>query len=78
VTRTECDYCRTLGDAPAPPGWIIVAEQPEPCEEPGFLAALGHSHGADLAGTFCRWQCVAEYATARALVPAEDPEGSGT
>ena len=77
MTRTECDQCRKLGDYPAPAGWVFTAQQPEPCqEEGGGFMAIAYSHGAEIAGTFCSWGCVADYATARALIPAEDPQGS--
>jgi hypothetical protein len=71
VTRTECDNCRKLGEAPAPSGWVIVALQEE--VEEGAYAGC---RGADVAATLCSWQCAAEYASVKALVPAEDPQGS--
>lgn len=68
MNATECDNCRRLGPLPAP-GWIVamvIAKQ-----EQSFLSMLsgGGSPGAEVAGTFCGWRCVAEYAAARSLIP---------
>lgn len=71
MTRTECDNCRKLADAPAPAGWVIVALQ----EEIDEGAYAGH-RSAEVEATLCSWQCVAEYASVKALIPAEDPQGS--
>lgn len=70
MTRTECDSCRKLGDAPAPAGWVFTVVQQQAEEDNPY------SGGADVQGTFCGWECVAEYAAAKALIPAEDPQGS--
>jgi hypothetical protein len=72
MTRTECDNCRRLDDAPAPPGWIVVAVQQEEDEQSHY------GPGAEMAGTFCGWPCVQEYASAKALIPAEDPQGGAS
>jgi hypothetical protein len=72
MTRTECDNCRGLADAPAPDGWIILAVQEEEADGP-----YQGCRSADLAATLCGWKCVAEYATAKALIPAEG-DGSAT
>ena len=77
MTKTECDNCRTLGPCPVPGGWIITAVQPEPSEMTGLAMVFAGSRD-DEPATFCSWKCVAEYAAVKALVPAVDPEGSGT
>lgn len=73
---TECDCCRTIGPIPAP-GWIVLGTVPAPAYESSFLVMLGGTvQQPEETRTFCRWRCVAEYATARALVG--ETEGSGT
>ena len=69
----QCDNCKALGPT-VPSGWIIavVIEQPQP----SFLSFMGGGNGgADPAGMFCTWKCVAEYAMVRALVPGGEVTG---
>lgn len=73
MTKTQCDNCRELGEAPPPPGWIIIAVEQPPSEDDGPFG-----HGAEMTGTFCGWACVAQYATVKALIPAEDPQGGAS
>lgn len=70
MMRTECDNCKTLGPVPLPAGWVgvslITVTAPG-----GLMAAItgaDSAPAAELAGVFCSWQCVGEYATARALL----------
>lgn len=70
MTRTECDNCRALGSAPPPAGWVIVCVQQQAEEDNPY------SGGADVKGMFCGWACAGEYASAKALIPAEDPQES--
>lgn len=80
MTRTECDQCRALGDSPPPAGWILIyaVSTPEAGSMlAGFLSGLsGSSHHTVPVAALCSWPCLADYATAKALIPAEDPQGS--
>jgi hypothetical protein len=80
MMRSECDNCQKLDDAPTPPRWIILAVEPDAEECDGLVGVLtgGHSHGARPVATLCSWPCVSEYASVRALIPAEDPKASET
>lgn len=72
---TECDNCRKLGPMPAWE-WIVAIVQKE--AESSFMAMLGGGNSqAEVAGMFCSWRCVAQYAVARALV-AEAEAAGGT
>jgi hypothetical protein len=71
MTRTECDNCRKLGEAPAPAGWVILAQQEEVTD-----GVYEGCRAAEVDATLCSWECVAEYASVKALVPAEDPQES--
>lgn len=76
MTRTECDNCRRLDYAPSPPGWVVAwivvpVEAPEGDDSP-------YANGMEIAGMFCGWPCVAQYATVKALIPAEDPQGGAS
>jgi hypothetical protein len=58
---SQCDMCRKF--APQPCGdWLVLVRQ----EQPSFLAAITGHAGTGVAGTFCSWRCVAEYAYVQA------------
>ena len=68
----QCDNCRRLGPNP-PIGWVnAVVLEPPSCSSDGWASRYlgqGQREWSDnLVGIFCTWQCVAEYATARALL----------
>jgi hypothetical protein len=71
VNVTQCDNCRKLGPSP-PLGWLVIVQQPA---EPGLGGMLGSGPGYDIAGTFCRWACLSDYARVAAL---ECEMGGGT
>ena len=69
----QCDNCRQLGPNP-PIGWVnaVVIDPPDSDGE-GWAVRYIRSGGQqnwsnNLVGIFCTWQCVAEYAAARALL----------
>lgn len=78
---SQCDHCRKAIPARGRhrPGWVQTLSH-------GMNAGEPHPFGVDCLGAeecpeldFCSWACVAEYATARALVesPAQLPGMGG-
>lgn len=83
MNGAQCDgpRCARFGEHPNP-GWLFLAvNQPDPMS---ILAAVlpGHHPAPVLAGTFCTYTCVADYATvaAAALEAATgtEPKPTGT
>lgn len=70
---TQCDNCRTLGPA-TPIGWLSIAVYEAKAPRPDLF--IFDSSTAKTLGTFCGWECVAEYSTARALL--KEPSEGGT
>lgn len=62
---TQCDNCRAIGPAPPPPHWLALVRIGE--SSASFAQVIMGTGGPEMAGTFCGWQCVAEYASVRAL-----------
>jgi hypothetical protein len=60
----QCDNCRAFAPMPAT-GWLHLLQQGEPS---GFMAALTGNPEVSVAATFCSMKCVAQYATACALI----------
>ncbi len=69
---TQCDTCRTFSP-PHPPGWFYLGQQPGADQAPPSLAAALFGNPSEPL-TFCGIKCLAEFATARALVE-EQPAG---
>ena len=73
---TQCDTCRAFG-SPHAPGWFVLYQYPAAEDAPPpLLSALFGNPSEPL--TFCTVKCLAEFATARALVegmpaPKEEP-----
>ena len=69
---TQCDTCRTFGP-PHVPGWFVLYQYPADNDQlPSIMSALFGNPSEPL--TFCTVKCLAEFATARALVE-EQPAG---
>ena len=62
---TQCDTCRVFGPS-RPAGWFYLMQQPADDGQPSILSALFGNPSEPL--TFCSVKCLAEFATARALV----------
>ncbi len=69
---TQCDTCRAFGP-PHPPGWFYLGQQPGEDRAPSSLVAALFGNPSEPL-TFCSIKCLAEFATARALVE-EQPAG---
>lgn len=70
MKATVCDNCRRVGPSP-PLGWVsAVLIAPPSCSGEGWMARyVGNAeYSNNLVGTFCTWQCLTEYATARVLL----------
>lgn len=66
---TQCDTCRKFGPSHSP-GWFCLWQQPGDDEgRAPILAALFGNPSEPL--TFCTIKCLAEFATARALVEGQ-------
>ena len=67
----QCDTCRTFSPSHAP-GWFFLSQIPGEEQVPSIMTKLFGNSCEPL--TFCTVKCVAEFATARALVE-EQPAG---
>ena len=68
---TQCDTCRAFGP-PHAPGWFVLYQYPGNDEDdprPSVLSALFGNPSEPF--TFCTVKCLAEFATARALVEGQ-------
>ena len=68
---TQCDTCRAFGP-PHAPGWFVLHQYPGDEERQSVLSALFGNPSEPL--TFCTVKCLAEFATARALIE-QQPAG---
>lgn len=66
---TQCDTCRRFGPVHAP-GWFTLFQFPGDDERPSILSALFGGNPSEPL-TFCTVKCLAEFATARALVEGQ-------
>jgi hypothetical protein len=76
VNVSQCDNCKRIAEAPPPSTWPVVMTMQEPQHQ--LMSFLGGSSGGpEIAGMFCSWRCLGEYASTRALVgevkPGESP-----
>jgi len=59
----QCDTCRAFAQG-GTPGWLFVAQQPEPSATFSFASMFGQP-AEPL--TFCTFRCLAEWAYVRAV-----------
>lgn len=70
MNLNQCDNCRVTSPPPSA-GWLVVSEI-----EGQSNGLFGTGISSKIAGMFCTCRCLAEYATARALViEAEESDG---